>query len=333
MSASISRRKFIATTAAGVGLAATTTAGIPGGETSLDEGILPVRPLGATGLMPTVLGFGAGSRYLQIQDPELAERMIVRAIELGVRYFDTAYTYGANRESMKRFGRYLTPRYRDQILLATKLEVRDAESAKRQFEECLTDLNTDRVDILHFHAVGTKEEVDRIASNDGALKVYRNLKESGAIRAIGVTGHADSKVLLYALERLQPDCIMCPQNPGHGQAQQGGIRFTDDIIPYALQHGIGLLAMKTTGQDGLMGRGGVTGPELVRYAMSLPVASAIVGMSSLEVLESCASIARSLVPMTEEEMAAFRQRVSEGTDMGQVLPYLTPGYVDGVSYA
>lgn len=328
MGSSISRRKFLATSVAGVGLAGTAAAGGLATGSPEETGILPVRPLGLTGLMPTILGFGGGSRYL-MNEPDAAERLIHRAIELGVRYFDTAHSYGRNRESLKRYGQFLIPQYRKQIILATKIDGRDAETAKRQIDESFADLKTDYVDILHFHAIGNNEEVDRIVSNGGALEVLRDLKDSGTIGNIGVTGHADSKVLLYALEKIQPDCIMCPQNPGHGRSQTYGISFTEDIIPYALKHGIGLLGMKTTGQDGLTGLGGVSAPDLVRYTMSLPVASAIVGMLNMEVLESCVEIARTLEPMTNEEMAEMREKVTAAQDMGEALPYLAPGYMDG----
>lgn len=327
MSASISRRRFLTTSAAGAALAA--TAPVAAAYPAPEPGVLPVRPLGMTGLMSTVLGFGGGSRYLMVTDEAEAERMIDRAIELGVRYFDTAWTYGSNQESNKRYGKYLVPKYRNRVILVNKFEARDAETVKRQFEQSLKYLGTDHIDVLHFHAVTTKEDVDRIVAPNGALKVYQDLKAQGVVRAIGVTGHADSKVMLDALQRIQPDCVMNPQNPGHGkESGRNGAFFTDDIIPYALKHGIGLLAMKTTGQDGLIGKAGVTAPELVRYAMSLPVASAIVGMRSMEVLESCAQIARTLEPMTADEMAAMRRKVTEATDIGEALPYLTPGYRD-----
>lgn len=302
-----------------------------------EEGILPVRPLGMTGLMPTILGFGGGSRYLLIDDEEMTERMIHRAIELGVRYFDTAYSYtkaGKDRESLKRYGRHLTPNYRKQVLIASKTQARDAETAKRQIDACFADLKTDVIDVLHFHAVGKTEDVDQIVGPEGALKVFQDLKASGAIRAIGVTGHSDSKVLVDALERIQPDVIMSPQNPGHAtESGRNGVNFTRDVVPYALKHGIGLLGMKVTGQDHLTGKGGLTAPELVRYTMSLPVASAIIGMSSLEVLESCAQIARTLEPMSEQELAATRGKLMASIDPRETLPYFRPGYTDGFSHA
>lgn len=326
MSDSISRRNFLTASVAGVGMAAAT----PGQASASAAGVLPVRPLGMTGLMPTILGFGSGSQYLK-QDEATAERLVHRAYELGVRYFDTAYTYGRNQESLKRLGQWLVPNYRDDVLIATKTGARDAETAKRQIDHSFQLLGTDRIDVLQMHSLTTTDEVDELISDDGALKVFRGLKESGAIRAIGITGHTDSKVMLYGLKRIEPDTILTPQNPGHSQGLgRAGATYTEDVIPYALKNGIGLLGMKVTGQDGLTGKAGITAPELVRYMMSLPIASAIIGMGGVHVLESCAEIARGLAPMSETELAAMRARL-QTVDIAAALPYMRPGYVDGTA--
>ena len=83
----------------------------------------------------------------------------------------------------------------DLVEWTTKLEGRDAETAKRQLEEALSDLKTDHVDILHFHGLATTDEIDRILADDGALKVYRRWKEEGVIGAIGVTGTSAANAL------------------------------------------------------------------------------------------------------------------------------------------
>lgn len=331
MSNATSRRKFLTTSVAGAGLAALGTT-----ETAqaAETGTMPLRPLGKTGLMIPIVGFGAGSRYcLQESDAE-AEQMIHRAFELGINYFDTAhsYTLGEKRLSMQRFGKWLTPNYRDKITLTTKLAARDAEGAKQQMDECLSDLKTDHVDILHFHGVGSTEEVDQIIAKDGALKMYRKWQEEGVIKYIGITNHNDGDVLVDAMKRIKPDVVMCPQNPGHGNGNQAGVDFASKVIPYALTHGIGMLGMKITAQNKLIGKGGMTAEELVRYALTLPVAAMVIGMPTLEVVESNAHIARTLKPMTEEERKAAQKKLM-AVDMRKTAPYLAAGYVDGQTCA
>src|SRR5438046_2777286 len=128
---SVSRRKFLtAAGAAGVGLgvAAPAALGAEANDTAASSA-MPRRPLGKTGWLTSIVGFGGGSRYQNQEDLAVAEKMIHRAIELGINYFDTAYMYQIKgvRESYRRYSKFLIPNYRKQILLVSKLAARDAE--------------------------------------------------------------------------------------------------------------------------------------------------------------------------------------------------------------
>lgn len=332
MKSHFSRRRFLATTAGGFSVAGASPVLAAGVESEMAT--MPLRPLGKTGRMISIIGFGGGSRYLLQEDMEVAERMIHRAIQLGVNYFDTGHSYKKNevRESQQRYGRFLVPNYRKQITLTTKLSARDAETAKIQLDETLSDLKTDHLDVLHFHGLSKTEDIDKILAKDGALRVYRKWEDQGIVGAIGVTGHQNSKIILEAMKRIEPDCVMCPQNPWHG-AKKGyplypGVDFANDVIPYALDHGIGLLAMKTMAQGNLIGRGGITAEDLIQYALTLPMAAATIGMPDLEVLESCAMLARRIEPMSIEQREKLCERiVSVATN--DAFPYLAEGYTDG----
>lgn len=333
MSSHFTRRTFLTSAAGGASLAAAGPALASAGST-METAAMPLRPLGKTGRMVSIVGFGGGSRYLLQEDLEVAERMIHRAIELGINYFDTGHSYrkGEVRESQQRYGRFLVPRYRKRITLATKLNARDAETAKTQLEETLNDLKTDHIDILHFHGLARPEEIDQIVSKGGALEAFRKWKDEGVIGAIGLTGHQHSKVILDGMKRIEPDCVMCPQNPGHdqkpGHPMYPGAGFAGDVIPYALDHGIGLLAMKILAQGNLIGRGGITAEELIRYALTLPLDAVVIGMPSLEVAESCARIARTIEPMPEELRDKLRKKVASAATDGTLM-YLADGYIDG----
>ena len=116
---------------------------------------MPQRALGKTGLMVSIVGFGSGSQYLRASEAE-AERLIHRAVELGINYFDTAISYG-NGASQVRLGKYLVPTYRDRIVLVSKIDDRTGEGAKRQLDLTLTNLKTDKLDILHFHHIDSMQ--------------------------------------------------------------------------------------------------------------------------------------------------------------------------------
>jgi predicted aldo/keto reductase-like oxidoreductase len=331
MNPNLDRRKFLTATG-GLALAGASPAQATGSITT--TATMPHRPLGKTGRMISIIGFGGGSRYLLQEDMETAERMIHRAVELGINYFDTGHSYrkGDVRESQQRYGRFLVPNYRKQITLTTKLQARDTETAKKQLDETLSDLKTDHVDVLHFHGLARTEDIDKILAKDGAMKAYRKWKDQGVIGSIGVTGHYDSKIILEAMQRIEPDCVMCPQNPWHSDKKGGplysGVDFASDVIPYALEHGIGLLAMKTMAQGRLIGRGGITAEDLLQYALTLPMAAATIGMPDMKVLESCAMLARKIRPMSDQQRDRLCERIVSAATK-ETFPYLAEGYVDG----
>src|SRR5438105_2031853 len=88
--------------------------------------LLPQRKLGKTGAMVTMLGLG-GHHVGKQSDEAESQRIIETAIGGGVRFFDTAVVY-QNGGSEERYGKLLTPKYRDVIFLMTKS--RTTEAAK-----------------------------------------------------------------------------------------------------------------------------------------------------------------------------------------------------------
>ena len=116
---------------------------------------LPLRPLGATGLQATALGFGA----MQLGSPEVDETaagaMLHAVLDLGIRLIDTARSYGLSEE---RIGRHLAPR-RDEFVLSTKVGygvdgVPDwtPECVRRGIEDARRRLQTDVIDVVHLHS-------------------------------------------------------------------------------------------------------------------------------------------------------------------------------------
>lgn len=86
-----------------------------------------------------------------------------------------------------------------------------------------------------------------------------------------------------------------------------------------------MIAMKTTARNGLIGRNGVTAPQLVRYALSLPVTTAVIGMPSPEVIESCAEIARTHQPLPAADRESLEKKLASA-HQNSWLPYLMADY-------
>ena len=76
--------------------------------------ILPLRKLGKTGIDVTMLGLGGF--HIGWTTEKDAHAVIETAINGGIRFFDTAHSYEKGK-SEERYGRFLVPKYRDQILV------------------------------------------------------------------------------------------------------------------------------------------------------------------------------------------------------------------------
>jgi len=161
--------------------------------------LLPQRQLIRNG--EKVTAFCLGGYHLGLTDvPSEAEQMIERSLELGVRFFDNARGYN-NGRSEEYMGRFLTPKYRDQIFLMTKAPAKTGEGVQKMLEDSLKALNTDYIDLWQIHALRDPKDVDdRI--NAGVLDVFLEAKEKGLTRYLGFTGHVNPATHLHFLEFL-----------------------------------------------------------------------------------------------------------------------------------
>ena len=84
-------------------------------------------------------------------------------------------------------------------------------------------------------------------------------------------------------------------------------------MPVAVRKKMGILAMKVTGQDSLVGDGpGRSGIGLLmRYALSLPVTAAVVGMPKLDFIRENVEVARNFEPMPASEMESYSRQMSD----------------------
>lgn len=213
--------------------------------------ILPQRQLIRNG--EKVTAFCLGGYHLGLTEvPEEAERMIERAMELGIRFFDNARRYNGGR-SEEYMGRFLTPKYRDEVFLMTKAPAKTGEGVQKQLEESLKALNTDYLDLWQIHALGTPKDVDdRI--NAGVLDVFLEAKEKGLTRYLGFTGHVNPATHLHFLEfldkrGLQFDTCQMPLNVCDPSFES----FEKHVLPILLEKEYGVIAMKTMAGGSMMG--------------------------------------------------------------------------------
>jgi uncharacterized protein len=264
---------------------------------------LPSRTLGRTGARVSILAFGCGSRFLMYEDESEALAILNHAIDNGISYLDTAYAYGDGK-SETRVGKVMATR-RNDVWLATKIPDRTRDGFMRRLEGSLKRLQTDHVDLLHIHGLGRADDLGKIEAPDGALKGLLEAREQKMARAIGMTSHTSGEVLAEAIRRYDLDCVQMALN-----ASQNG-RFEELALPAARAKNLGVIAMKITGQEFLLGTAPGKGEmdSLLRYSLSLPVSAAVVGMPRKEMLDHNLQIARSFTALAEPDMERLRKEL------------------------
>jgi uncharacterized protein len=289
------RRTFLSSPAA-LGLAA-------GGAdlAAAKPGDIPKRKLGKTGAQVTIIG-QAGGRFPMVSFDE-AKAITQRAYDLGVTYFDCARIYW-NGKSEEVYGAVLAP-VRKNVFLTSKSAQRTRKGAEADLEASLRALKTGYLDLWQIHQVNELDEVERIFAPGGAIEAFEAAKQAGKCRFIGFTGHHDPEVHLAMLKKYDRyDTILMPLNP----ADPGYLSFEKLVLPVAVERGMGIQAMKSTANGGLLQELHVR--QCLDYVLSLPVHCLALGCTTVGQVEDDVRIAQQFHPMDAAERARVQQRVS-----------------------
>lgn len=193
-----------------------------------------------TGALPSVspLGFGAGplGDLARLDDRE-ADRLLRRALELGVNVVDTAPSYGASEHRIGALLESLSASDRDDLVIVTKggygvAGVADwtPEVLARGIDQALTRLHTDRIDVFLLHSC-PRERLER----GDLFSPLEAARAAGKIRAFGYSG--DNDALAWALDHAPVDVVECSVNIVDQSALE--------VLPRARERGVGVLAKRS----------------------------------------------------------------------------------------
>jgi predicted aldo/keto reductase-like oxidoreductase len=287
--------------------------------------LLPLRPLGSTGVQVPMLGLG-GFHIGLAETEELAQALIEKSIEGGIRFFDTAEGY-AKGLSEERYGRYLIPKYQDHIFLMTKTNTASAEQAQVHLENSLRRMKCEQIDLWQIHAIRGPEDVNA-RWDQGVVEVVLKAQQEGKVRFVGFTGHDNPHGHVRMLERDKEWVFQTCQMPVN-MLDPHNVSFVRMVLPELVQRKMGVLAMKTLGDGRFWGfkkrinwpRGRepytnivpdiVSIEEALRYAWSLPISVLITGPDDVPMLEEKIELARSFVPFSEDALDALLARTEE----------------------
>jgi len=268
------------------------------------------RPLGKTGEQLSVIGFGG--IVVAKEDDASAARIVARAIERGINYFDVAPTY---HDAEERLGPALEP-YRKSVFLACKTEKRTKAEAWEALQLSLRHLRTDYFDLYQLHAMTTLEEVEQVMGPGGAMEAFCEARQQGLVRYLGFSAHSEEAALAL-LDRFEFDSILFPFS--WVTWHQGN--FGPRVLAKAQEQGVGRLALKA-----LAKRPWEEGEErrwpkcwyapvdtfeeaelALRFTLSLPITAAVCP-SHAELLWWACDIADRFRPLSEEERALVAER-------------------------
>ncbi len=319
-----SRRDFMKTVGvlgAAVGLSAGARASsASGAPTAADtaSGEIPRRPLGRSGVEVSAIGVG-GHHLGDLSTVDDAIRLVHEAVDSGITFFDNCWEY-YNGKTENWLGRALRGR-RDKVFLMTKVctHGRSGRLAMQMLEQSLRRLGTDHLDLWQIHGIVYDNDPELAYAAGGVLEAFDQAKAQGKTRFVGFTGHKDPAFHLKMLALEYPfDTVQMPLNP----FDAGFHSFEKQVLPEVNRRGMAALGMKSMGGTAWAVKNGVvTAEELLRYAMSLPVAVTICGMDSLDVLHQNVRIARGFAPMTAGEMDDVRARCAATAADGRYEPY------------
>ncbi len=263
--------------------------------------------LGKTGL--EVSRIGMGGIPLQRPSVEEAVRVVHRALDLGVTFFDTAAGYG---ESEERFGRALVGR-RGSVIIATKSGRRTEEEAAAELERSLQRLKTDYLDIWQLHNVSNAETYDQVLGPGGAMAAARKALQAGKIRHIGLSSHN----LDIAIEAVKSGLFETIQFPFNYVTREPA----DTLIPLAAERDVGFIGMKPFA-GGMLGRADLS----IKYVLQFDSVIPDPGIETVEEIEEIVGLVEDgdwiLSPAELEEIEARRSEL--GTQFCRQCGYCQP---------
>ena len=260
------------------------------------------RPFGKSGQAISQVGLGGEGVLRTYGREDEASAVIEAAAGQGIAYFDTAPAYSGSQSYYGSF-------WRSQIHLRASI-FQTSKSAERSYAGAMSDLirsletlGLDRLDLWQIHDIRSRQDIEEIEGPGGALQAFLEARDAGLVRFLGVTGHHDPSMLLYAVENWPVDSVLMPVNPT--EAVLGG--FLDRVMPAAMDRGLAVIGMKVLGASHYISpQHGVTAELLLRFALSQPISTAIVGCSSPTEVASLAETGRRFQPLSEAEEKMLR---------------------------
>ncbi len=297
------------------------------------RGEMLYRPLGRTG--ETISAIGLGGFHIgkkKLSDDE-AVKLIHQAIDRGITFMDNCWDYNQGRSELRMGAALAQGGYRDKVFLMSKMDGRTKEEAAKQIDVSLTRLRTDCIDLVQHHEILRYDDPDRIFAEGGAMEAFVEAKQAGKLRFIGFTGHKDPRIHLQMLDVAAEhgfpiDAVQMPLNAMDAHFRS----FAHVVLPYLVEHGIGVLGMKTFGDGVILKSDAPIRPiEYLHYSLNLPTSVVITGIENQSNLDQAFEAVKTFRPMVKDQVAELLARTKPYAEQGKFELFKTSATFDGTA--
>jgi len=274
------------------------------------------RRLGRTELSISCIGCGG----IPIRDlaVNMALKVVRKAFDMGINYFDTAPTYG---DSEEKIGLALKD-VRDKCVFTTKTVSRTKRDSLNDVENSLRRFKTDRLDVIQLHGIDDLKTLDKAMKSDGSLKTCKEARSKGLVDFVGISGHIP-RVLVKAIGTNEFDVVTVPLNIVTRQA-------SEELLSRAKELDVGVTTIKpfltkittlsTTNYrpslsilsenpdlaDFLGHTTNDKARSALRYVLAQDVSAVVPGLRSLREVDVAAKAGKEFNGLTEEEKRRFK---------------------------
>ncbi|MEA5553996.1 aldo/keto reductase [Anabaena cylindrica UHCC 0172] len=155
------------------------------------------RRFGKTNLHLSVFSLGT-MRYLD--NVENAQKIIEKALFLGINHIETARGYGKSEEYLGAAIKAGLSVPRNQLYITTKIPpTPDADTMGQYIDESLQRLNLDYLDCLGIHGLNTQEHLEWVQSKNGCMQSVKAAVNDGRVKHVGFSTHASLDIILAAI--------------------------------------------------------------------------------------------------------------------------------------
>ena len=240
--------------------------------------------LGRSGLKVSVVGIGTGSiGYARHSNQtqlgqERFTKLMRHSLDQGINFFDLADAYGSHapfKVAMKGVPR-------EQYVIQTKTDSRDAQSVRTDIDRFLQELDTDYIDSLIIHHVTIPDWPKRYRE---VMDVFTEAKQKRKVRACGITCH-DFGALESASVTDWVEINQVRWNP-RASHMDGDVETLRTLFRKMRGRGQGMIGMKVVGQGDIVNGSRALSPEdCFKFQIESGVVDAfVVGVENIEQID------------------------------------------------